>query len=393
MKKSVLFLTFIFALCAGFTAQTTFSCSGASTVCSCGAGVKGEYYAGYFNDVQTYFTTNTVGLTRTDAAISFSTDNGWGAIVPPAGGSVANPDNYSTRWSGRISLAAGTYTFWLTSDDAAYFWLGTTALVANPTTASSFINNGGQHSPTTISAVGIFTSNCLQDFKVHFGENGGNNRAVLEYGSTGLGIARQIIPNTALCACMSLSSPLPIVLLDFTAEPTLNSVLLKWSTASEKNSELYIVERSADGLNWQAVATTKAAGESTQRLNYSILDSLPLTSVAYYRLKQIDFDQHFTYSPLVSVTMPRLNKTGFKVFPNPNHGSFYIAVKGVVTGMPITLTISDDFGKTLFTKDLIMGDPLAGPLLIQASNSVQSGTYNCLLDCGDEIFFSKILVE
>lgn len=393
MKKSLLFLAFVFLFSDALLAQTTFSCSGASTVCSCGSGVKGEYYAGYFNDVQTYFTSNTAALTRTDAAISFSVDNGWGAIVPPATGSAANPDNYSTRWTGRISLAAGTYTFWLTSDDGSFLWLGTNALVANPTTATSFINNGGLHSPTTISAVAIFTSNCLQDFKVHFGENGGNNRAVLEYGSTGLSIPRQIIPNTALCACMSLSTPLPIELLSFTAETAINSVLLKWSTASEKNSEKYIIERSSDAFNWQPVATAIAAGESTQLLNYSAFDTLPLSNLAYYRLKQIDFDQSFTYSKLVSVNMPTLNKRGLKVFPNPNNGSFNIAVKGVSAGMPAQLSISDDFGKTLYIINLIMSDQIANPMQIQAPSSLKSGTYNCTLDCGEEHFFSKIIVE
>ena len=307
-------------LILGFTnvsAQTTFTCSGASTVCSCGSGVKGEYYANYFNDVQTYFTTNTVGLTRTDATINFATDNGWGSIVPPAaGGTNANPDLYSTRWTGRIFLAAGTYTFWLTSDDASFLWFANNALVANPTSGSAFINNGGLHSPTTVSAVAIFTSTCLQDFKIHYGENTGQNRCILEYGSTGLSITRQVVPNSALCACQSLSSPLPVGLIDFYSQAKSNQVLLTWLTASELNCKSFTVFKSNDATNWQALGTKEGHGSTTLKQTYSMIDDAPFPGLTYYYLMQTDFDgKNKTYDVIF---FDANNTDNFlSIFPNP----------------------------------------------------------------------------
>jgi hypothetical protein len=314
MKK--LIITFLlFVSVQAYFSQTTFSCSGASTVCSCGSGATGQYYAGYFNDVQTYFTTNTVGLTRNDATINFATDNGWGAIVPPAGGSLANPETYSTRWYGRIYLAAGTYTFWLTSDDASYLWLGSNALAANPTTATSFINNGGLHSPATVAAVAIFTSNCLQDFKIHFGENGGNNRAVLEYGSTGLSIARQVVPTAALCACMS-SGPLPINLTSFYAEPTKENVALVWKTATEQNNKLFTLYKSSDAQNWTVLGETPGSGTSSERKEYKMVDENPFKGINYYYLMQTDNDGTTKKFPLIYYDYND-NENYLKVFPNP----------------------------------------------------------------------------
>ncbi len=306
-----LFLSFLKPNC-----QTTFTCSGASTVCSCGSGAKGEYYANYYNDVQNYFTTNTVGLTRTDATINFATDNGWGAIVPPAGGSLANPDFFSTRWTGRIFLAAGTYTFWLTSDDASYLWFANNALVANPTTASAFISNGGQHAPTTVSAVAIFTSTCLQDFKIHFGEFAGNNRCVLEYGSTGLSITRQVVPNNALCACQSLSSPLPVGLIDFYAEAKSNQVVLNWLTASELNCKSFTVYKSNDAVNWHELGTKDGNGTTSLKQSYTMTDEAPYQGLTYYYLMQTDFDGK---SKSYNVIFFDANNTAnfLSLFPNP----------------------------------------------------------------------------
>lgn len=323
--------------------QTTFSCTAAGTLCPCGSGATGEYYSGYFNDVQTYFTTNTPGLTRNEGTINYNT-NAWGTIVPPAGGSNANPDNYSTRFSGRIFLAAGTYTFYLTSDDACFFWLGSAALAANPTAGTSFINNGGLHSPATVSSVGIFTADCLQDFKIHYGENTGDNRAVLEYASTGLSIARQVVPNGALCACMS-TAPLPIQLLNFSAKLHEGNVVLEWSTATEKNNKQFTVFRSTDGLDWSVVKEVPGAGTCTVRKNYSLLDSKSLRGINYYYLMQTDEDGATKKFDVISFDSGDPDNY-IKVFPNPFQDKFVIVSSSKITNAE-DLVIYDAFGNSL----------------------------------------------
>ncbi len=320
--KYLLCLLLIINNVKGFLAQTTFTCSNTSTACACPQGAKAEYYSGYFADVQTYFTTNTPGITRIDNTINFNTDNGWGAIVPPAGGTLANPDLYSARWTGSIYIqTAGTYTFYLTSDDASWLWMGSSALVANPTATTAFINNGGLHSPLTISAVGVFPV-CRMPFKIHFGENGGNNRAILEYESAALGITRQVVPQSAYCSCQT--SILPIELKYFKANSNNENILIEWGTVTEINNKSFTVFKSSDGLNWSAIGEIKGAGNSSANKDYSFPDKNPDMGTNYYYLMQTDYNGNTKKYNMISVDYGSKNEE-INLFPNPSNDKVIIS--------------------------------------------------------------------
>jgi len=196
-------------------------------------------------------------------------------------------------------------------------------LVVNPTTATSFINNGGLHSPSTVSSVGIFTTNCLQDFKLHFGENGGNNRCALEYACTSLGIARQAIPASAFCPCMSITN-LPIELKDFYGTANKDNVVLRWSTASEKDNLRFNVYKSGDGISWVELGSQDGLGSTAKGKNYSILDNSPLQGINYYYLSQTDMDGTVEKFDVITVDF---NNTAvyLKLYPNPFNEKFIVS--------------------------------------------------------------------
>lgn len=321
--------------------------------CNCGAGVNSQFYTGYFNDVQTYFTANTPVINRFDPQIGFSTDGGWGNVCPPLAGSNASPETYSTRFVGQVYIiTAGVYTFYLTSDDAAYLWMDGNALVTNPTTATALINNGGLHSSTVVSA-NINLSVGLHDFKIHYGENGGNNICVLEYQNTSAGIPRQLIPQTSYCACNSVTNTLPIELLDFTAEAVSDdAVSLKWQTASEVNNKKFDIERSKDGLVFTQIDSypSKALnGNSTSRLEYQVLDNTPERGISYYRLKQTDLDGSFKYHKIVSVDLDKKSAVGFYAYPNPSSGNFVLSITGISNKSAVETTIYTIDGKLIYS--------------------------------------------
>ncbi len=111
-------------------------------------------------------------------------------------------------------------------------------------------------------------------------------------------------------------NPLPITLLDFTAEPQDDLVLLNWSTLSEKNSDYFTVEKSFDGLTFEAVTTTPAAGNSSFKRSYSTLDHGANKNINYYRLKQSDFDGTVTYYKIIALAFNNLS-SDLTIFPNP----------------------------------------------------------------------------
>jgi hypothetical protein len=97
-------------------------------------------------------------------------------------------------------------------------------------------------------------------------------------------------------------------------------VRLEWATASEINNKGFEVEMSQDGLAYEKIAFVEGKGNSTTIQPYSHTTIQPYDS--YYRLKQVDFDGKFSYSPIVFVE----GLAGeVKVYPNPSQDYFIIS--------------------------------------------------------------------
>jgi hypothetical protein len=82
--------------------------------------------------------------------------------------------------------------------------------------------------------------------------------------------------------------PVEITLFEGWNEPYGNKVL--WETATEKNSDYFVIDRSIDGKSWEAVQTIKSVGNSQSTSNYSAVDINFKEAMNYYRLRQYDFD-------------------------------------------------------------------------------------------------------
>lgn len=94
---------------------------------------------------------------------------------------------------------------------------------------------------------------------------------------------------------------LPIELTDFTGHKSNECNVLKWQTASEHNSDYFLIERSTTGeSNENSVVNTKsAAGNSTELLDYAFIDKDFTNTINYYRLTQVDYDGNFKqYGPI-----------------------------------------------------------------------------------------------
>ncbi len=107
---------------------------------------------------------------------------------------------------------------------------------------------------------------------------------------------------------------LPIQLARFEAFPQNNEVKLEWTTASEVNSEKFIVQRSDDGLFWTDISIVDAQGFSEILTDYQHTDFQPMNGDNYYRLKMMDLDGSYEYSNVVNVAFGGHGQ--LKVYPN-----------------------------------------------------------------------------
>ncbi len=149
-------------------------------------------------------------------------------------------------------------------------------------------------------------------------------------------------------------SALPVELINFEAELVDGQVNLRWITASEVNNDYFIVERSADAINWEELSYVNGAGNSTNTLNYMDVDPSPLSDVSYYRLKQVDFDGTSTLSD-IRLIRNTMNKEVVMVYPNPinQNEDFFIEVGGF-SEANLRIEILDVGGKKIYEAPLLI---------------------------------------
>ncbi|MCA0428619.1 MAG: hypothetical protein LCH37_14390 [Bacteroidetes bacterium] len=94
---------------------------------------------------------------------------------------------------------------------------------------------------------------------------------------------------------------------------------VNWSTATEINNERFEVERSEGNLEqFEKIGEKKGAGNSQSLMHYNLVDEKAFNGASgqlLYRIKQIDFDGSFDYSP---IRVLNLNlDAGLEINPNP----------------------------------------------------------------------------
>lgn len=176
--------------------------------------------------------------------------------------------------------------------------------------------------------------------------------------------------------------PLPVELTSFTAALNGNFAELNWMTATEKNNSGFEVQRKT-GNNWEKISFIQGHGTTTNENSYSFRDDISqLNSKAiYYRLKQIDYNGTFEYSPevMVSKSVP----TDFSLmqnFPNPFNPATQISYS-VPVSTHVILKVYDSNGSEVTT--LINGNQEAGNHIVNfnASNFA-SGIYYYTITAG-----------
>ncbi len=123
-----------------------------------------------------------------------------------------------------------------------------------------------------------------------------------------------------------ITEPLPVSMIGFYAEKVFDGAELTWITATENNNAYFTIERSLDGIEFEAIGKVDGAGNSNVVRTYKFSDYGPLSGVVYYRIKQTDFNGEFEYSDIVSLDFTiEEEPLNIELFPNP--ANEYITVR------------------------------------------------------------------
>jgi hypothetical protein len=118
-------------------------------------------------------------------------------------------------------------------------------------------------------------------------------------------------------------SVLPIELTSFEGKNNGNQNQLTWATASETQNNGFDIERSTDGSRFEKIGFVAGNGTTSQTQRYTFNDDKSPNGIAYYRLKQLDYDGRFEYSKIVAIAQKGDNAVS--VFPNPSNGVFTLS--------------------------------------------------------------------
>ncbi len=105
-----------------------------------------------------------------------------------------------------------------------------------------------------------------------------------------------------------------------------NDIELKWGTSSETNNYGFEIERSIDGTNFEMIDFIKGNGTTSEESNYTYIDNSDIAGDYYYRIRQVDFDGTFEYSPVIRISMGAPHEFGLaQNYPNPFNPSTTIS--------------------------------------------------------------------
>lgn len=199
------------------------------------------------------------------------------------------------------------------------------------------------------------------------------------------GGSTEIIGNSPGCESAaaienSCAMTLPVELSDFSAVVKNKNVLLAWRTLTENNNEGFEIQRSNDGLDWEAIGWQAGKGDATSTQTYTFTDSRPILGKSYYRLAQTDFDGKIEHSQIVIVSF---YNGVVSVYPNP------------VRDM-LTITVADDMPIESIVVYNTSGSEALRETTVTSNLNVarlNSGTYIIAIQVGGETIRQKLVVE
>jgi hypothetical protein len=175
---------------------------------------------------------------------------------------------------------------------------------------------------------------------------------------------------------------LPVTWVYFVAAKSGKQVNLNWQVANQINNDHYDAERSFDGSSFTKIGTVKVTSASTS--NYSYVDYGPAyDKINYYRIKEVDKDGKFSYSPIRKIAYGDENI--ITVSPNPAHNILQINTKGTSN---LQVSIFDFTGRKVSSTMLTNGN---GVINI---SSFSRGLYTVTVESnGTKIASSKVVVQ
>jgi len=121
----------------------------------------------------------------------------------------------------------------------------------------------------------------------------------------------------------AVSAPLPLRWGMVRAYRGNGQLFIEWEALQESNVGYFNIEKSSDGSAWSPIVRNIPARNLALPQQYRQTDPVYSPGKIFYRIREVDMDAHYSYSPVVAVAAENTRNT-FVLFPNPVGNRFYI---------------------------------------------------------------------
>ncbi|WP_052731216.1 T9SS type A sorting domain-containing protein [Spirosoma radiotolerans] len=183
---------------------------------------------------------------------------------------------------------------------------------------------------------------------------------------------------------------LPVRLTSFQAQSFGEGVRLNWTSSLEQNFDYYQVERSTDAVSFETVSPRIASQiEQSGVRRYEWTDVDARSETFYYRLKQVDLDNTYTYSKIVSIAFAN-NDNAASLKPNPFSDELTITLNTLTNGT-YAIELYSAEGKLYAS---VSGEKNE-PTLVRtvATANFPTGFYFTNIRIGDQHFMRKVIKQ
>lgn len=119
----------------------------------------------------------------------------------------------------------------------------------------------------------------------------------------------------AQVASTSNENVTPALMMSFTGQASAQEGELNWVTENETSAKCFVVERSGNGNDFDSIGVVSCVNNA-QMTTYSFCDHNPSNGNNYYRLREVDNDDVFRYSQIISLDFS-IAAEKMEIFPNP----------------------------------------------------------------------------
>ena len=183
--------------------------------------------------------------------------------------------------------------------------------------------------------------------------------------------------------------PMPQVLLNFDAIFDNTKVELTWSSDTENNNNFFVVEKSKDAMNFEAVISIKGFGNHSNIMSYFDVDYAPFEGISYYRLTQINDKGKVLSSRLVSInnkiSTSNLAMNQSAIYDNP------AALLGTENNREVLVVLRNEKGEERYSKVVI--DDQYNVLSADNTTKLDNGTYTVIASSDNRLYSQKLVVR